>query len=105
MKKIRKLAKEFEGQFACFGENAEKYITFSVPIKKEPDNGKTMTYELNFIDSFRFMSTTLSKSIENLSEIYTKKCRDKNCKSELELKGLKNNKLSSNCNLGKYHDL
>ena len=92
MKKIRKLAKEFEGQFACFGENAEKYITFSVPIKKELDNGKTMTYELNFVDSFRFMSTTLSKRIDNL-------------KSKLEFKGLKNNKLSYNCNLGKYHDL
>ena len=26
-----------------------------------------------------------------------KKCRDKNCKSECEFKGLKNNKLSYNC--------
>ena len=57
MKKIRKLAKEFEGQFACFGENAEKYITFSVPIKKELDNGKTITYKPECFDSFRFMST------------------------------------------------
>ena len=24
------------------GENTEKYITFSVPIKKELDNGKTI---------------------------------------------------------------
>ena len=29
---IKQLAEEFEGQFECFGENAEKYITFSVPI-------------------------------------------------------------------------
>ena len=32
---IKKLAKEFEGQFECLGENKEKYITFSVPIKKD----------------------------------------------------------------------
>ena len=30
---IKQLAKEFEGQFECLGENSEKYITFSVPIK------------------------------------------------------------------------
>ena len=32
---IRELVKEFEGNFECLGENTEKYITFSVPIKKE----------------------------------------------------------------------
>ena len=32
------LAKEFKGYFHCLGENTEKYITFSVPIKKVPDN-------------------------------------------------------------------
>ena len=32
---IKKLAEEFEGEFECLGENTEKYITFSVPIKKE----------------------------------------------------------------------
>ena len=30
----KQLAKEFKGYFHCF----EKYITFSVPIKKVPDN-------------------------------------------------------------------
>ena len=43
------------------------------------------------------MSTSLSKLVYNLSEIYTKNCRDKNCKSECEFKGLKNNKLFYNC--------
>ena len=38
---INKLAKEFYGQLECLGENTEKYITFSVPIKKELANGKT----------------------------------------------------------------
>ena len=31
---IKQLGKEFDGQLECFGENTEKYITFSVPIKK-----------------------------------------------------------------------
>ena len=31
---IKDLAKEFEGQFKCIRENTEKYIIFSVPIKK-----------------------------------------------------------------------
>ena len=42
------------------------------------------------------MSTALSKLADNLSEIFSKKCRDKNCKSECDYKGLKNNKLSYN---------
>ena len=71
---IKQLAKEFEGQFECLGENSEKYITFSVPIKKEVDNVKTITYKLNFIDSFRFMADKLSNLAANLSEIYKKEC-------------------------------
>ena len=73
---IKELAKEFEGQFECLGEDAKKYITFSVQIKKGLDNGKTITYKLKFIDSFRFLSTSLSKHADNLSAIYSKKYRD-----------------------------
>ena len=29
---------EFKGQFECLGENTEKYITFSLPIKKDDNN-------------------------------------------------------------------
>ena len=36
----KKNPEEFKGQFKCLGENTEKYITFSVPIKKEVVNGK-----------------------------------------------------------------
>ena len=39
---IKQLAKEFEGEFDCVVENIEKYITFSVPIKKEHDHGKQL---------------------------------------------------------------
>ena len=51
---IKELTKEFEGKFECLGENTEKYITFSVPIKKN-DNGKSITYKIKFIDSSRFI--------------------------------------------------
>ena len=37
---IKELAKEFKGEFECLGENTEKYISFSVPIKKEHDEEK-----------------------------------------------------------------
>ena len=32
---IKELAEKFQGEFECLDENTEKYITFSVPIKKE----------------------------------------------------------------------
>ena len=42
-----------------FNHIMKKYITFSVPIKKGCDDDKTIAYKLRFIDSFRFMSTSL----------------------------------------------
>ena len=66
---IKELAKEFEGNFDCLGENTEKYITFSVPLKKKIENKNLeITYKIKFIDSFRFMSSSLSKLVDNLSE-------------------------------------
>ena len=59
------------------GENTEKYITFSVPIKKEHDNGKTATYKLKFIDSCRFVQDSLSNLVDNLSEINNKEPKNK----------------------------
>ena len=61
------LAEEFIGKRNCIGENMEKYIFFSVPIKKECDNGKTVAYKLRFIDSFRFMPTSFSELVDNMS--------------------------------------
>ena len=71
---IKKLAKEFKGNFDCLGENTEKYITFSVPIKKYlyNDNDKAIMYKLKFIDSYRFMQGSLSSFVDNLSEINKK---------------------------------
>ena len=55
----KKLLKEFKGNFECLLGNTEKYITFSVPIKKEHDNGKPTIYKLKFIDSYRFTEDSL----------------------------------------------
>ena len=81
---IKELVKEFEGNFDCLGENTEKYITFSVPLKKKIENKNLeITYKIKFIDSFRFMSSSLSKLVDNLSEgIHNKECAD--CKSNLD---------------------
>ena len=88
---IKELAEKFKEEFECLGKNTEKYITFSVPIKKEitkidkDANDKIMkkSYKIKFIDSFRFMSSSLSNLVENLSEgLHSDKCTD--CKSCLD---------------------
>ena len=81
---IKELAKEFEGNFECLGQNTEKYITFPVPIKKKIDNKDLeIAYKIKFIDSYRFMSSSLSKLVDNLSEgIHDNKCSD--CESNFD---------------------
>ena len=80
---IKELASEFEGNFECLGENTGKYITFSVPVKKRIEHKNIdITCKIKFIDSFRFMSTSLSKLLENLTDgVHNDKCT--NCKSNL----------------------
>ena len=79
----KELACEFHGNFECLGENTEKYITFSVPIKKRIENKNIdISYKIKFIDSFRLMATSLSKLVDNLTEnIHNDKCVK--CKSNL----------------------
>ena len=81
---IKELVKEFECNFECLGENTEKYITFSVPIKKKIENKDLeIIYKIKFIDSYRFMASSLSKLVDNLSEgIHNNKCSD--CGSNLD---------------------
>ena len=76
---------------ARIGENTEKYITFSVLIKKEitkidkdgNDKITKISYKIKFIDSFRYMSSSLSCLVDNLSEeLHIDKCTD--CKSCLD---------------------
>ena len=94
---IKKLVKEFDGNFECLGENTEKYITFSAPIKKKIKNKDLeITYKIKFIDSYTFMSSSLPKLIDNLSErIHDNKCAD--CKSCLYFIKTKNKKLILKC--------
>ena len=66
---IKKLAKEFEGQFECLGENTEKYITFS-----------------------------LSNLVDTLSGVYDKECKKcmerKTITVNCEFVGFKNGRLN-----------
>ena len=94
---IKELACEFDGNFECLGENTEKYITFSVPIKKRIDNKNIdITYKIKSIDSFRFMATSLSKLVDNLTDnIHNDKCIK--CKSNLCFVRAMNEKLILRC--------
>ena len=77
------MAKKFEGQLECPGENTGKYATFSVTLKKKLENGNTVTYKIKFIVGFKFMSSSLSSIVDNLAEgLRNSKCKD--CKSCLE---------------------
>ena len=79
---INQLAEELKGELNCIGENMGKYITFSVLIKKECDDNKIITYKIRFIDSFRFMSTSLSELVDHMSRkfnnIECKSCTENN---------------------------
>ena len=80
----------------------EKYIAFSVPIKKECNNNKAIKYKLKFIDSFRFMPTSLSELVDNTSGIFNsiecKSCIEKiKINSECCFVRLKNNGLIYKC--------
>ena len=73
---IKELAEEFKKWFIYLGENTEKYITFTVPIEKEvtriDKNGeviaKNISYILQFIDTTKFMASSLSNRVNNLDE-------------------------------------
>ena len=74
------------------GENTEKFITFSVSVKKELDNGKSVTYKIKFINRFRFVSSPLSNLDDNLSEgLHCDKFLD--CKSCLDYMSVKDDQL------------
>ena len=101
---IKELAEEFEGEFECLGENTEKYIIFSVPIKKEitkkdkkgNDKITKISYKIKFIDSYRFVSTSLPNLVNNLSEgLHIDRCID--CKSCLHYMTTKDEQLIFRC--------
>ena len=76
---ITELTEEFEGQFKSLGENAEKYLPFLVPIKKENENGKTVTYKIKFIGNIRFLVSALLSLAYNITEgLHKGKCEELN---------------------------
>ena len=81
------------------GENTEKYITFSAPLKKEINNKDKIieiTSKIKSIDCYRFMPTSLSKLVDNLSEgLHNHKCV--NCESCLDYIKNKDEKLIFKC--------
>ena len=62
---------------------------------KKNDNDKTIIYKLKFIDGFRFMQASLSRLVDNVSEIKKKECKTcmerNNIKSECKFIKFKNN--------------
>ena len=72
-----------------------------MPIKNENDNGKTITYKIKFVDSYRFMQSKLSDLVDNLSEINNEDCKTcmerKNMISKCEFIVFKNNRLNYRC--------
>ena len=99
---IKELAEEFKGEFEWLGKNTENYNSFPVPVKKEHDNDKTITYNIRFVDTCRFMPSKLSDLVGNLSEInINMDCKTwierKNIRSECEFIGFKNNRLNYRC--------
>ena len=77
------------------------YHLFCTNLKKM-DDSKTIPYKLRFIDSFRFMSASLSDLVDNLSGIFysteCKSCMEKiKINSECRFVRLKKNRLIYRC--------
>ena len=80
---IEEFAKEYKSDINCIPLNTNKYMSFSVPIKKEvieasdddkKSKKKILTYSLRFIDSAKHMARGLSTLVDNLSELTICKC-------------------------------
>ena len=56
-----------EGDLVCIPSTEEKYITFNKKIKVDEINGVDITFEIRFIDSFKFLQTSLANLVSNLS--------------------------------------
>ena len=80
---------EFKGEFECLEENTNIYENY---------NDKKITYKLNFSDSYRFMSTSLSNLVDNISGVYDKECKKcmgrKKISLNCEFFGFKNGRLN-----------
>ena len=92
---IKELVEELERQIECLGEITGKHRIILVPMEKL-DNGKRSKYKLKFIDSFRFMSSSLTSLVDNLTEgLHNNKCKD--CKPCFEYIPTKDSQLLFKC--------
>ena len=73
----------------------EKYITFSAPFKEDLKNNKSIKYKLKFLDSFRFMATSLSNLTNYLSDQLYNNCSD--CKNPFDYIIFKDDKIVFRC--------
>ena len=76
-----------------FGTNRERNY-------KKDKNGSDkiikISYKIKFIDSYRFMSASLSNLVDNLSEgLHNDECKD--CKSYLDYVTIKDNQIIFRC--------
>ena len=67
---IKQLSR-IKGDFTCIPSTEEKYISFSKKVKVDEyqnKDGKTVSlnFELRFIDSFKFLQTSLANLVKNL---------------------------------------
>ena len=58
-----------EGDLVCIPSTEEKYITFNKKIKVDEINDVDITFEIRFIDSFKFLQTSLANLVSNLQPI------------------------------------
>ena len=92
---IKKLAYTMPGELTCIPSNEEKYISFSKEIKVDEyiKDGKTceVKLKLRFIDSFKFMGSSLKDLTDNLVKDLCLECSRldaKTCKADcLDRKG------------------
>ena len=102
---IKKLASSIPGDLKCIPSNEEKYISFSKEIKVGEFIGKDgkphdVKRELRFIDSYKFMGSSLKDLTDNLVKDLCHECSRldaKTCKADcLDRKGDKC-KCKANC--------
>ena len=101
---MKELANDFKDKFECLRENTEKHKTFSVPIEKEigkiekdgTEDITSVSYKIKFVDSARFMTSSLSNFVEYLAE-GIHKIRCKHCNCFLEYKCVNDNLIKYKC--------
>ena len=101
---IKQLEKEFERQFECLGKNKDKYRTFSVQLNKEitkmdkdgSESVVNISCKIKFIDSARFMASSLSTLVDDCAG-RTYKIKYKDCHCFLKYESVKDSLMKYKC--------